>query len=98
MREILCNIEGLNFFHHYIQIWAIITYASARKYEDIFDSTLGTWNTNLVYLELRDYAKPVCSQPYPVPRVHEAMFRKEVERLVNLGVLEEANNSEWRAP
>ena len=26
------------------------------------------------------------------------MFRKEVERLVNLGVLEESNDSEWGSP
>ena len=50
-----------------------------------------------VDLELKDDATPVCSQSYPVPRVHEAMFRKEVERLVKLGVLEEANDSEWGA-
>ena len=32
---------------------------------------------------------------YRVPRVHEKNFIKEVGRLVNLGVLEEANNFEW---
>ena len=55
----------------------------------MFDVTLGTWNATLVYLELRDDVKPVCSQPYPVPTVHKAIFRKEVKRLVSLGVLEE---------
>ena len=34
-----------------------------RKYEDLFDDTLGTWNTTPVDLELKDDAKPVCSQP-----------------------------------
>ena len=47
-----------------------------RSFEDLFDGTMGTWNTTPVDLELRDDAKPVCSQPYPVPRVHKAMFRK----------------------
>ena len=65
-----------------------------KKIEDFFNGTLGTWNTYLVDLELKDDTKPVCSQPYPVPRVHEAVFRKEVKRLVNLGVLREANDSE----
>ena len=59
---------------------------------------LGTWNTTPVDLELRGDLKPFCSRPYPVLRVHEAMFRKEVEILVNLGVLEEANDSKWGAP
>ena len=51
------------------------------------------WKTPPVNLDLKDDATPTCSRPYPVPRVHEAMFRKEVKRLVKLGVLEEANDS-----
>ena len=68
-----------------------------RNYEYPFYSILGIWSTILVYLELRDNAKPVCSRPYPVPRVQKTMFRKEVEILVNLVVLEEANYSKWGA-
>ena len=33
-----------------------------------------------------------------VPRVKKAIFRKEVDRLVLLGVVEDANDSEWGAP
>ena len=36
----------------------------------MFDGTLGTWNTTPVYLELKDNAKPMCSQPYPVLHMH----------------------------
>ena len=42
----------------------------------MFDGTLGMWNTTLVDLELKDKEKPVRSQPYQVPKVHETMFRK----------------------
>ena len=69
-----------------------------KKYGDLFDGTLFMWNTTPMYLELRNDAKPVCLKTYPVPRVYEAVFRKEFERRVNLGVLEEANNSKWGAP
>ena len=51
-----------------------------------------------VELELNIDSKPVLSQPYPVPRVHKAIFRKELDRLVLLGVIKEANNPEWGAP
>ena len=64
-----------------------------QKFEDFFNENLGTWNTTLVDLELNDDAMPVCSQPYPVPRVHEEIFRKEVERLLILGFLKESNDS-----
>ena len=52
----------------------------------------------LLDLELKDDATSVCLRPYPVPMVHETMFRKEVERLVKIGVPEESNESEWAAP
>ena len=42
--------------------------------------------------------KPILSRPYPVPKVYEEIFKKEVERLVLLGVLGVANDSEWGAP
>ena len=32
-----------------------------KKFEDMFDGTLGTWNTTPVDLELKDDTKPVCS-------------------------------------
>ena len=32
-----------------------------KKFEDLFDGMLGTWNTTPVELELKDDAKPVCS-------------------------------------
>ena len=37
-------------------------------------------------------------RPYPVPKIHEEMFKTEVEHLVLLGVLEVVNDSEWVAP
>ena len=33
--------------------------ALIRKFGDLFNGKLGTWNTTMVYLELRDDAKPV---------------------------------------
>ena len=41
-----------------------------NKFEYLFDGTLGTWNTTPVYLELKGDVKPVCSQPYILPKVH----------------------------
>ena len=42
--------------------------------------------------------KPICSRLYPVTKVHEEMFKKEFERLLLLGLLELANDSEWGPP
>ena len=40
----------------------------------------------------------ICLQPYPVLKVHAEKFKKEVERLVILEVLEKSNGSKWGAP
>ena len=51
-----------------------------------------------VDLKLKEGTKPIYLIPYPVPKVHKEFFKMEVERLVLLGVLEIANDSEWVAP
>ena len=42
--------------------------------------------------------KPIFLRPYLVLKIHEEMFKKEVEHLVILGVLKRANDSEWGSP
>ena len=65
-----------------------------NKFKDMFDGTLVMWNKNPVDLEFKDNAKPVCSRTYPLPKAHKIMFKKEVERIITLGVLEESNDPE----
>ena len=62
-----------------------------ETFESMFDRTLGTWKTPPVNLDLKDDATPMSLRPHPVPRVHKDMVVKEVERIVKLGFLEEAN-------
>ena len=45
-----------------------------------------------VYGELKYDAKPICSRPYPVPKVNKEMLKNEVERLVLLRALEVEND------
>ena len=69
-----------------------------QRFKESFNGTLVTWKTYTVDLDFKYNVKPICSQPYPVPTVHEEMFKKEVEILVLLGVLEVENYSELVAP
>jgi hypothetical protein len=69
-----------------------------RKYEDLFDGTLGKWNTDPVDIELRADSKPVSSRYYPVPRINKETFKKELMRLVAIGVLTPVQQSEWGTP
>ena len=68
------------------------------EFEELFDGTLGDWKTEPVELELREGEKPHSSRYYPMPRVHKQTFKKELLRLVEIGVLEEVRQSEWGSP
>jgi hypothetical protein len=43
-------------------------------------------------------SKPVNARPYTVPRSVEQQLRKEIARLVGIGVLEEDYTFEWASP
>ena len=49
-------------------------------------------------VELRPDATPYHAKAYPIPQVHTATLKMEVDRLVKAGVLRQVNHSEWAAP
>jgi hypothetical protein len=68
------------------------------EYEDLFDGTLGEWNTEPVHLELKEGAKPFHGRPFRVPKIHKKTLIKELNGLCDLGVLEFQPESEWASP
>jgi hypothetical protein len=68
------------------------------EHEVLFDGTLGRWNTKPVNLEIPPGEKPYHGKAFPIPQVHEATLKKEVQRLVQLGVLERCAGSELASP
>ena len=68
------------------------------KHESLFEGKLGLWDTPPVHLELEANAKPFHARAFPIPHIHEATIRKEVERLCKEGVLEKDSDSQWAAP
>ena len=69
-----------------------------KEFEDLFDGTLGQWNTAPVEIELKPDAKPVSARWYPVPHINKETFRKELMRLVEIGVLDPVQESEYGTP
>ena len=69
-----------------------------RKYEDLFDGTLGQYKGGEYDIELKADATPYHARPFPVPKVHERTLKVEVERLCEIGVLKKVNRSEWASP
>ena len=48
------------------------------KYKDIFDGTLGEWNTAPVKFELKEGETPHSQRHYPVPHLYKETFHKEL--------------------
>ena len=44
------------------------------KFEELFDGILGTWKTDPVDLDLKEDVNPICSQSYPLPKLHKEIF------------------------
>lgn len=68
------------------------------SYQDLFDGTLGDFNTKPVHIEIKPDATPYHGKAYQVPHVHEAVLKKEVERLVQIGVLRKSKGIPWASP
>ena len=64
----------------------------------LFDGTLGCYPGEPLHIELEEGAQPVYRRPYPVPHVHLATFKKELDHLVDIGVLLPVRDTEWGLP
>ena len=68
------------------------------KHIKLFDGTLGRYPGEPMHIELQEGAQPVYRRPYPVPHVHMQTFKKELDHLVELGVLSPVRDTEWGLP
>ena len=68
------------------------------KHESVFDFTIGDWDTDSVCLELKPGATPYHGKPYPVTVHSIEKFKRELQRLIGLGILEKYSDIPWVAP
>ena len=69
-----------------------------QKYENMFDGTLGKCTGINYTIELKEDTKSYHAKPFPIPNIHKLTLKKEVNRLVKMGVLKKINNSQWAIP
>ncbi len=67
-------------------------------FKKLFDGTLGIYPHWKFHIDSIPGAKPRHSRPYPVPRIHLAAFKKELDRLVEIGVPSPTGGSKWGSP
>jgi hypothetical protein len=68
------------------------------EFESLFDGTLGDWNRPPVSIKLIKGATPYHGRPYPIPQIHKATLMKEINRLVDIGVMKRQSSSQWASP
>ena len=66
-----------------------------RKYESLFDGTLGKWAGKPYKIALKENQKPYHTQPFLVPKAYEDVLKAEVKQLCSICVLKRVNHSEW---
>ena len=49
-------------------------------FKEFFDGTIGDWDTEPIYLELKSYSKPFNCKYYPVPKIKKNKFCKDLKR------------------
>lgn len=58
-----------------------------HKYYKVFDGKLGVYPHRQLHIDIDKDAEPISSRPYPVPMTQREAYKKELDHLVELGVL-----------
>ena len=68
------------------------------EFKILFDGTLGDWKTEPIKFQLKPGTIVYHGRAFLIPHIHLETPKKEVARLVKLGVLVEQPFSQWGAP
>ena len=54
-------------------------YTLLKKYECLFGGYLGTWHGKPYNIQHKPDVEPYHGKPFPVPFIHELMFKQEID-------------------
>ncbi|KAG7345950.1 reverse transcriptase RNA-dependent DNA polymerase [Nitzschia inconspicua] len=70
-----------------------------KQYDELFSGKIGHYTKRKFHIDIVENSTPFhCKQPYPVPLVDRETVKAELERQVDLGLLERVYESEWGMP
>jgi len=68
------------------------------EFAKLFSGKLGKYEGEKVHLEVEKHAQPKHARPYSVPHTQMKLFKQELMRLVDIGVLRPIGATEWASP
>ena len=68
------------------------------QYKCLFSVELGKYEGTKVHLEVEDGARPNHAKPYSIPHTQMDLFKKELIRLIKIGVLRPIGATQWASP
>ena len=68
------------------------------EYSDLFKDELGTLKDSRAHIHLKEGAEPKFVKARPVPYALTAKVEKEIDRLVEAGIFEPVDVSDWATP
>ncbi len=68
------------------------------KHKTLFDGSLGIYRHKKIHIEHKLRAEPVHHHAYPVPQVHCQTIIKELNHIIELGILKPCSASELTSP
>ena len=69
------------------------------KFDTLFSGKIGHYTKRKFTIELKEGTTPYhCRQPYPIPMADRKVVKDEIDRQVELGLLEQVYDTEWGMP
>ena len=69
-----------------------------NQHVDLFNGNLDHYPNYLTHVDLYDNVKATHAKPYPIPYIHIKAFKKELQHLLEIGVLRCCGPTEWACP
>ena len=65
-----------------------------EKFETLFDGTLHKYTNEKIHLDINSTVTPHHSHTYTVPHTQQDVFKRELEHLVEIGVLKKCGRAD----
>ena len=91
--------EVINKCHHLNTVNKAKLLELLSSFPKLFSGDLGRYVHKKCSISLKDpYTLPIFCNPYPIPIIHQPVFKKELQHLIEAKVLKRIERSEWAFP